>query len=105
MDECIQVSTAVETRNAGTQLATKVVKAKLAAGAQVGGPVTSIFWHAGEFGTGEECQVIFKTTHAKYADLEAFILKHHPWKNPEIVAMPILEASLGYIEWVNDTVA
>ncbi|ARF55705.1 hypothetical protein B1H19_17345 [Streptomyces gilvosporeus] len=33
-------------------MAQSVVTARLAAGAQIIGPVTSVFWHHGEFGTG-----------------------------------------------------
>ena len=103
MTEFVQVSTATENREAAVKLAGSVVRARLAAGAQIVGPVVSVFWHLGEFGTGEEWQLLFKTRADRYADLEAHLLEHHPWKNPEIVAVSILSGSDTYLSWVRST--
>lgn len=105
MAEYLQVSTATETREQAVQLARGVTEARLAAGAQIMGPVLSVFWHLGEFGRGEEWQVIFKTTRDRYQELEEHLSKNHPWNNPEISAVPILVGSDGYLKWVNRTTA
>ncbi|MEU3652896.1 divalent cation tolerance protein CutA [Streptomyces sp. NPDC032161] len=47
-----------------------------------------MFWHHGEYGTGEEWQVLLKTTADQYPAPEAHLLEHHPWDNPELCAMP-----------------
>jgi periplasmic divalent cation tolerance protein len=62
--------------------------------------VISAFRHDGEFGTGEEWQLLLKTTAARYPELEAHILKHHPWPNPELAAVPIETGSKGCLEWI-----
>jgi periplasmic divalent cation tolerance protein len=103
MAEYWQVSTATETREQAVELARRATAARLVAGAQVVGPVTSVFWHLGEFGQGEEWQVIFKTTQDRYQELEAHLSDNHPWNNPEIVAIPILAGFKGYLEWVSRT--
>jgi periplasmic divalent cation tolerance protein len=103
MTDFVQVSTATENREAAEKLARSVVEARLAAGAQIVGPVVSVFWHLGEFGTGEEWQLLFKTRADRYTDLEAHLLQHHPWKNPEIVALPIRAGSEAYLDWVAKT--
>ncbi|MYS33686.1 divalent cation tolerance protein CutA [Streptomyces sp. SID4920] len=54
MTDYVQVSTATGTRDEAVALAGRAVRAPLAAGAQIVGPVTSVFWHLGEYGTGEE---------------------------------------------------
>lgn len=77
--------------------------AGLAAGAQVVGPVVSVFWHEGEYGEGEEWQVLFKTTEARFGELESHLLDEHPWSNPEVVAVPIVHGSAGYLTWVDRT--
>ncbi|MBT2529878.1 divalent-cation tolerance protein CutA [Streptomyces sp. ISL-99] len=105
MDDFVQVSTATENREAAVKLAQLVVSARLAAGAQVVGPVVSVFWHQGEFGTGEEWQLLFKARADRYAEIEAHLLQHHPWKNPEISAVPIVAGSDAYLRWVNATTA
>ncbi|WP_067226140.1 divalent-cation tolerance protein CutA [Streptomyces sp. NBRC 109706] len=104
MTDCVQVSTAVESREAAESLARGVVEARLAAGAQIVGPVVSVFWHLGEFGTGEEWQLLLRTTNDRYPALEAHLIAQHPWDNPEIVAVPITAGSAGYLDWVRRTV-
>lgn len=105
MTECVQVHTATETREAAVALARSATEARLAAGAQVVGPVASLFWHLGEFGEGEEWQVILKTTTARYPELEAHLLEHHPWDSPEIVAVPIVAGAAACLDWVARSVA
>lgn len=79
------------------------VEAGLAAGAQVIGPVVSVFWHEGENGEGEEWQVVFKTTDARFNELESYLLENHPWNNPEVTAVQIVTGSADYLTWVERT--
>lgn len=102
-DEFVRVSTATESRDVAVDLARSVVQARLAAGAQIVGPVASVFWHLGEFGTGEEWQLVLTTHVDRYSDLEAHLLERHPWKNPEVIAVPIVAASQTYLDWVRQT--
>ncbi|MEU3657012.1 divalent-cation tolerance protein CutA [Streptomyces sp. NPDC032161] len=78
MADFIQVSTATPDRQAAVDLARSVVAERLAAGAQIIGPVTSVFWHNGDFGIGEEWQLLFKTRRELYAEIEDYILRNHP---------------------------
>lgn len=105
MTEVLIVSTATPTREAGLKLAESATAAGLAAGGQVSGPVASAFWHNGEFGQGEEWVVSFKTTAARYVELEAHVIEHHEWKNPEVTAVPLVRASAAYVEWVERVTA
>lgn len=90
MSEYLQVTTVAETQESAVHLARSAVAARLAASAQVIGPVASIFWHHGELGNGEEWQVILKTTSTRYRALREKLLSEHPWKNPEITAVEIV---------------
>jgi periplasmic divalent cation tolerance protein len=99
----LQVSTAAPTRADAVRLAGSAVEAGLAAGAQVVGPVVSVFWHEGRYGEGEEWQVVFKTTDARFDELESHLLDRHPWNNPEITAVPIATGSADYLTWLERT--
>jgi len=103
--EVLTVSTATATREAGLKLAASVISAGMAAGGQVAGPVASAYWHEGEFGQGEEWVVSFKTTAARYDELEAHLIEHHEWQNPEVTAVPLVRASAAYVEWVERVTA
>ncbi|MGV9847267.1 divalent cation tolerance protein CutA [Streptomyces sp. NPDC003442] len=48
-------------------------------------------------------QLLFKTRADRYAELEAHLLEHHPWKNPEVSAVPIVAGSDAYLRWVERT--
>lgn len=76
------------------------VRARLAAGGQVSGPVGTCFWHEGEFGTGEEWIVALRTTAQKYDELEAFLADEHEWSNPEISGIVWSRVSGTYAAWV-----
>ncbi|GAA3068571.1 hypothetical protein GCM10010464_35960 [Pseudonocardia yunnanensis] len=100
MTDIFEVATATPTREAALELAESAIRASLAAGGQVSGPVVSFFWHDGQFGQGEEWKVSFKTTEARYRDLEAHLMANHVWSNPEVTAVPLVRASASYVEWV-----
>ncbi|QNP70201.1 divalent-cation tolerance protein CutA [Streptomyces roseirectus] len=104
MTDYVQVSTATETRQQAIDLAGRAVQRRLAAGAQVVGPVTSVFWHLGEYGTGEEWQLLLKTTADRYPELEAHLLEHHPWDNPEVCAVLIVMGAERCKQWIADSV-
>ncbi|MFD4878469.1 divalent-cation tolerance protein CutA [Streptomyces sp. NPDC058420] len=105
MTDYLQVSTATESREAAVELARSAVSSRLAAGAQVVGPVISAFWHLGEFGTGEEWQLSLKARADHYDRLESHLLKHHPWDNPEVLAVPIVAGSAAYLRWLGSNLA
>lgn len=104
MSDYLQVSTATETRDAGVRLAEGAVAARLAASAQVSGPVTSVFWHLGEQGIGEEWKVLLVTTADRYPELERYLLAEHPWKNPQVSAVPIAVGATEYLAWLRRSV-
>ncbi|MFF5505820.1 divalent-cation tolerance protein CutA [Streptomyces roseolus] len=103
MTEYVQVSTATESEDQAIALAGGAVKNRLAAGAQIA-KVKSVFWHLGEYGTGEEWQILLKTTADRYPELEAYLLKEHPWDNPEVCAVPITAGAERCREWIRDSV-
>ncbi|UJV43009.1 divalent-cation tolerance protein CutA [Streptomyces sp. AMCC400023] len=105
MTDYLQVSTATPARQDAVDLAKGIVEQRLAAGAQIIGPVTSVFWHLGEFGEGEEWRLLVTTTAARYEDLQRHLLAHHPWKNPEVIATPIVSGSPECLAWVEESVA
>jgi periplasmic divalent cation tolerance protein len=94
------VTTTTPDRASAAKIAGSAVTAHLAATAQVAGPVASFFWHLGEHGEGEEWNVTFKTTDARYSELEAHIVEQHPWDKPEVTAVELVRGSIGYLRWI-----
>ncbi|MFD9226010.1 divalent cation tolerance protein CutA [Streptomyces sp. NPDC060064] len=46
------------------------------------------------------CEAHRQTTAARYPELEAHLLEHHPWKNLEINAVPIVAGSAAGLDWI-----
>ncbi|CNE64489.1 C-type cytochrome biogenesis protein CycY [Mycobacterium tuberculosis] len=93
------VYTATPDRDSGMDLLKSAVAAHLAASGQVVHAETG-FWHLGEFGTGEEWQVTLRTTADRYPELEAHLLEHHPWDNPEVMYVAVGGGSAACLEWL-----
>ena len=91
--------TAPSAEEAGT-LATTAVQRRLAACAQVSGPVSSTFWWDGAVTTAQEWVCTFKTTGAVLGRLVAAVREAHSYDLPEIVAVP-LGGDRGYLRWID----
>ena len=99
--EHCQVLTTIDSAEAAEALARGVVTARLAACAQVGGPIASTYWWDGVIDSAKEWQIVFKTTIERYGQLEAYLRTHHPYQVPEILCLPVLAGSSEYLEWIS----
>ncbi|MEV7613713.1 divalent-cation tolerance protein CutA [Streptomyces sp. NPDC089799] len=101
----VTVLTTVDSAEAANALARVAVDARLAACAQISGPVTSVYRWRGAVETAGEWQVLLKTTAGRYPALEAALAADHPYDTPEIIATPVTAGSAGYLAWVAAEVA
>ncbi|WP_412736649.1 divalent cation tolerance protein CutA [Krasilnikovia sp. MM14-A1259] len=99
------MTTAIDNEEAASALAELAVRARLAASAQVFGPVRSAFWHLGEFGTSVEWTAVLTTTQERYPQVEEFLLANHPWQNPQITAVAVVAASAQCVAWAQRELA
>ncbi|MFE0734560.1 divalent-cation tolerance protein CutA [Streptomyces sp. NPDC058855] len=101
----LTVRTTTDSADKAAALARGAVEARLAACAQVSGPLTSVYHWQKAIETAEEWQVEFKTTEARYEALEAHLLAAHDYETPEILATPVVRVSTAYREWLEREVA
>ena len=101
MGKFIQVLTTAGTKEDAQKIAQSVVEKRLAGCAQVIGPITSTYWWEGKIETAEEWLCIIKSRDGLYKDLEKAIQQIHPYKVPEILAVPVIEGSQSYMEWLD----
>ncbi|MHA7959068.1 divalent-cation tolerance protein CutA [Streptomyces sp. L500] len=99
-DRCLMVATTTDNEKAARDLATTAVEHRLAACAQIDGPVTSVYRWRGALETATEWRVLLKTTAARYPELESRIRAGHPYDVPEIVATEITTGGADYLEWL-----
>ena len=99
-----QVTTTLPDRDAANRIGRRLVEERLAACAQVVGPVASVYWWQGEVETAGEWYCHLKTTAARVETLMARLRELHPYETPEIVALPMTEADPAYLRWIADSV-
>jgi periplasmic divalent cation tolerance protein len=102
--DCVQVTTTWPDERAAQSMAARVVEERLAACAQVVGPVSSTYRWKGEVERTEEWYCHLKTTRNRLPTLEARILELHPNEVPEIIAVPILTGNPAYLRWIEESV-
>jgi periplasmic divalent cation tolerance protein len=95
-----QVQTMTDSRAEAMELAQEAVQARLAACAQVAGPITSTFWWEDGLERAEEWMVMLKLPAGRYPELAAFLIERHSYDEPEIIALPIVAGSPGYLDWI-----
>jgi len=100
MSDFLTVTTTAGTADSAAALARSAVAARLAACAQVDGPVTSTYWWNGELETATEWRITLKTTAGRYPGLQARLKAEHPYETPEIIATPVTAGSPEYLAWV-----
>ncbi|OEV02672.1 divalent-cation tolerance protein CutA [Streptomyces oceani] len=100
MADILTVLTTTDSAAAAEALARGAVERRVAACAQLNGPVTSVFRWEGAVRTEPEWQVLFKTSVAAYAALEAYIREAHDYEVPEIIATPVSHGGADYQDWV-----
>ncbi len=98
----MRVETTVDTRDGAEHLARSVIEHRLAACAQVGGPITSYFRWEGRVQADEEWTVVIKTAADRLDELVAHLGAVHPYDVPEVVAVPVTGGNPAYLEWVRD---
>ena len=81
-------------------VARQLVEQKLAACANIGGSVQSIYHWNGKIEEGAETLVFFKTTRDRFHEFQRALQALHPYEVPEIVAVRIEEGLPAYLEWV-----
>ena len=100
MTDYIQVVTTAEKKEDAQRIAGAVVEKRLAGCAQVIGPITSTYWWKEKMEVAEEWMCVIKSRNDLYGELEQTIRKIHPYEQPEILAVPVVAGSEGYLEWL-----
>jgi periplasmic divalent cation tolerance protein len=89
-------------RETAGQIARVLVEERLAAGANILGPVSSLYWWRGRIEEANEWVCIAKTTRNAFIPLEARVRRLHPYETPCVVALPLECGSAPFFRWLEE---
>jgi periplasmic divalent cation tolerance protein len=98
----LQVQTTTDSRAEAVELARAAVEGRLAACAQVSGPMASTYWWEDAVERAEEWLLTLKLPARGYRALAEFLTSRHSYDEPEIVALPIVAGSEAYLSWIEE---
>jgi periplasmic divalent cation tolerance protein len=81
-------------------LAAGLVGQGLAACVNITPEIRSIYRWRGEIHDDAEVLLIAKTSRLAYGSLESWLVEHHPYDVPEVLALPVHAGAAEYLDWV-----
>jgi periplasmic divalent cation tolerance protein len=82
------------------EVARTLVSERLAACVNLVGPIRSIYRWEGKLCDDSETLAIIKTTSERFEAMRIRLVELHPYKVPEVVALPIDAGHAPYLAWV-----
>ncbi len=96
---CVGLIT-TSSREEAERIAEALVRERLAACVTIVPEVESVYWWEGRVVRDREVLLLVKTARAKWPMLMAAVRERHSYQVPEILALPIVEGSEAYLEWL-----
>jgi periplasmic divalent cation tolerance protein len=100
--EYVLVLTTLPVNSDAEAFAFALIDDRLAACVNVAGEMTSVFRWGGRVERERERQLIIKTTGARLPALMDRLRERHPYEVPEILAIPVVDGSAAYLQWVSE---
>jgi len=91
--------TATDADEAG-RIARALVERRLAACANILGPITSLYWWDGKVNEEGEIAFIAKTWEDRLEALTLAVREMHSYEEPCVVALPVAGGSPSFIDWI-----
>jgi periplasmic divalent cation tolerance protein len=99
----VMVTTA--SKQEAENMAQQLLKERLIACANITGPVSSIFHWAEKLEKAEEYIVFMKSRKDLFEKLTETVKAIHSYEVPEIIALPIVDGSKPYLDWLDSCLA
>ncbi|MCC6932117.1 MAG: divalent-cation tolerance protein CutA [Deltaproteobacteria bacterium] len=96
----ILVLTTCSSNNEAQNIANLLVAERLAACASISSPIMSVYHWQGKIEHAEEYQLIIKTRSELFDKIKTRIKDIHSYQTAEIIAIPILNGSDEYFQWL-----
>lgn len=96
----VLVVTTTSSKEEAVKIVRNLLNEKLIACANIVGPVSSLFWWQGKIDEENEFLVFMKSRKSLFERLSERVVEIHSYDLPEIIALPIVEGSPLYLDWL-----
>jgi len=93
--------TTCASRKEADSIIAALLKKRLIACANVMPGVESRFWWKGKIDKAKEFIILIKAVRKNFNAIEKAITWLHSYEVPEIIAIPIIAGSKGYLKWID----
>jgi len=84
------------------KIGSTLVSNKLTACSNIISSIQSIFFWKGKVCNENEVLLMLKSTRHNFSEIVTEVKKIHSYETPEIIALPIVEGSQDYLQWIED---
>ena len=102
-DKIVVLVTGTDARECA-RIARHLLEKRLIACANLIPQIRSLYTWEGKVADEKECLMVLKSSRGLFAALQAEIEKQHTYSVPEIIALPIIEGSPNYLNWIAESV-
>jgi periplasmic divalent cation tolerance protein len=100
--DALLVMTTVASPDEGVALIRELLERRLIACGTMLPGARSLYRWENKVADEQEVVVLLKTRSARLEALEVAFSKLHPYKLPELLALPVVGGLARYLEWIND---
>lgn len=100
MESHVVVHVTCPSRAEAEELSKKIMEQRLAACINVISGVQSYFYDENVLKQEKESLMILKTKRELVDSLTSFVIMHHSFEVPEVIALPIIGGSNDYLNWI-----
>ena len=100
LPDAIQLLTTTGSFEDARRLSELLVQRRYAACVQIDGPIESVYRWQGKIEQSQEWRLTAKTTAILAEATIEFVRRHHAYEEPELICLPIVAGSKGYLRWL-----
>ena len=100
--EYIVVLVTVPNKDVGIEIARSLINNKLAACVNVIDGLRSIYFWENRIEEDNEALLIIKSRRDRLDELVRHVRERHPYRVPEIIALPIIGGFSDYLRWIDE---
>lgn len=98
--DAIVIYCTVPDKRVAKEISKHLIKHRLAACVSSMDRVESVFSWDGEIAKEKEVLLTIKTVRVNFEKIKVLISELHPYQVPEIIAVPIVDCSKEYLQWL-----